>query len=63
MIVSAGPFFTFSERIKNGTPYFLQMYENIRDGNDTNLKGEIGELIAKHKLKSAFSTKQFYHKS
>lgn len=37
------------------------MYGNIKDGNDTNLKGEIGEIIAKYQLKKAFSTKQFYH--
>ena len=37
------------------------MYHNLKDGPNTNLKGEIGEIIAKHHLDSVFSTKEYWH--
>ncbi len=36
------------------------MYFNLKDGSDSNLKGEVGEIIAKYHLKQSISTKQFY---
>jgi len=36
------------------------MYAHLNN-NDTNLKGEVGEIIAKYYLKEAIFTKQFHH--
>ena len=35
------------------------MYGNLRDDQNSNLKGEVGEIIAKHHLKSCISTRNF----
>ena len=37
------------------------MYFNLKHGTNTNLKGEIGEVIAKHHLKDAISTREYWH--
>ncbi len=37
------------------------MYGNIKNGPDGNLKGEVGEVIAKFAIKKAISTREFHY--
>jgi hypothetical protein len=37
------------------------MYFNLKHGDNTNLKGEVGEIIAKHHLNDIFSTKEYWY--
>lgn len=37
------------------------MYGNVKEDNNANLKGEIGEAIAQHHFNTALRTKQYHH--